>query len=172
MMTGTGPYGPLEMGGMFTTFKGAPTSRRATTATPATTPSPQAPRPTNGKAPPPTPHAPRVPTRPARCPAQPPPASPLPAATSTEPEHAMKTIKLIAACALFMGATASFGHENMPMLPNRPRSRNKRMGHCRRRQGRDPHHHPAHGRRHALCPATSKCARAKPCACGPRTRAR
>ena len=27
------------------------------------------------------------------------------------------------------------------------------MGHCRRRQGRDPHHHPAHGRRHALYPS-------------------
>ena len=26
----------------------------------------------------------------------------------------MKTIKLIAACALFMGATASFSHESMP----------------------------------------------------------
>ncbi len=57
--------------------------------TPATTPSPRAPRPTNGKAPPPTPHAPRVPTCP-ECPARPPPASPLPAATNIDDQSPWK----------------------------------------------------------------------------------
>ena len=85
MMTGTGPFGPLEMGGMFTTFKVRANQPAGDYRDPGDYAQPQAPRPTNGKAPPPTPHAPRVPTRPARCPAQPPPASPLPAATSTEP---------------------------------------------------------------------------------------
>ena len=85
----------------------------------------------------------------------------------------MKTIKLIAACALFMGATASFGHENMPMLPNRRVVKEQKAGGIAGdakavtctitlRMGDDMR----------FAPATSKCARAKPCACRPRTRAR
>ena len=51
MMTGTGPFGPIEMGGMFTRREGARRPRaRTTTRTRAGTSTRPAPSPTNGPA--------------------------------------------------------------------------------------------------------------------------
>ena len=85
MMTGTGPFGPLEMGGMFTTFKVRANQPAGDYRDPGDYAQPAGTQAYEWQGAPPTPHAPRVPTRPARCPAQPPPANPLPAATSTGP---------------------------------------------------------------------------------------